>query len=249
MRLEEVSANPGPPVLPICANDVAVTRRGRTLLNVTDLCFEGTDLTVLLGPNGAGKSLLLRALANLIQPDRGEITWAGTKPNRQRALRVGFVFQRPVLLRRSAASNVAFALATAGWGWGARRAKARELLALAGLGHLSTAPAAVLSGGERQRVALVRALATNPEVLFLDEPAASLDPAATAAIETILCETKRNGTKVVLVTHDIGQAKRLADDIMFMHAGRVIERTRARQFFINPTSQPAAKFVDGQLLT
>jgi tungstate transport system ATP-binding protein len=236
------------PVLPIRGRALGVDRRGRALLDGIDVEIAGKGLTVLMGPNGAGKSLLLRILSGLVKPDRGTILWDRTPPNRQRASRIGFVLQKPVMLRRSALDNVRYALKAAGVPRRERDALALAALDRAALGHLAGAPARVLSGGEQQRLSIARALATAPDVLFLDEPTANLDPAATVAIEDMMREARAQGTKVVLVTHDVGQARRLADEVVFMHQGRIDEAGPAGRFFDQPQSQAAQAFLKGQIV-
>jgi tungstate transport system ATP-binding protein len=157
------------------------------------------------------------------------------------------VFQRPVLLRRSALANVAYALALARLPAAQREVRAREALRKVGLDGLAQNPARVLSGGEQQRVALARAWALNPEVLFLDEPTANLDPGATHEIERVIGAMHAAGTKIVMVTHNLGQARRLADEILFLHQGRLLERASPDRFFKQPASAEAAQFVEGEL--
>ncbi len=202
--------------------------------------------TVLIGPNGAGKTTLLRAAMGLIPATCGTITRGGREasPPGRRA----FLFQRPAMLRRSAAGNVRYALAAAGVPRAARTERTAELLALVGLAGLERRPARRLSGGEQQRLALARALARDPAVLFLDEPTASLDPAATKAIEDIVRAVTARGVKVVMSTHDLGQAKRLAGDVVLLHRGRLIETGPAADFFGNPRTPEARKFIAGELL-
>ncbi len=178
---------------------------GRTLLHRIDLPLERTGTTVIMGPNGAGKSLLLRLLHGLLAPSAGEVRWNGRAPDRAVRRRQAMVFQKPVLLRRSALSNVAYALKVHGVPRAARRARAAEALADAGLAELARRPARMLSGGEQQRLALARAWATRPEVLFLDEPTANLDPAGAHALERMIAAIKDRGTKVVLTTHDLAR--------------------------------------------
>jgi tungstate transport system ATP-binding protein len=241
-------AGTGGHVLPVRATSVTIRRGGRALLDGIDIGIEPGPLTVIMGPNGAGKSLLLRVLATLVRPDAGVVTWGGTMPDRGRAPQLGFVFQKPVMLRRSAIDNVRYALKAAGVPRGERDRRAAEALAAAGLERLAGSPARVLSGGEQQRLAIARALATGPEVLLLDEPTANLDPAATLAIETQVQAAHRAGTTVVFVTHDLGQARRLADDVAFVHHGRVAERTPAHRFFSAPSSEAATAFIEGRLI-
>jgi tungstate transport system ATP-binding protein len=197
---------------------------------------------IVLGPNGAGKSVLLRLCHGLLAPTAGAIR-AGNRAASTR--RTAMVFQRPVMLRRSALANVAYPLDLPR---AAAKHKARALLERVGLSHLAARPARRLSGGEQQRVALARAWALDPEILFLDEPTASLDPAATRAVEEIVGEIAAAGVKIVMATHDLGQARRLAGEVVFLHAGRLVEHAPAAAFFDHPQSSEAAKFLRGELL-
>jgi tungstate transport system ATP-binding protein len=195
--------------------------------------------TVLLGPNGSGKSTLIRLAMGLVAPTSGSISWGGRAVPGER---LAMVFQRPVMLRRTAAANVAYALP-------ARNDKrVTELLAQVGLAHLADRPARKLSGGEQQRLALARALARDPEILFLDEPTASLDPAATKSVEDIVRAIAATGVKIVMATHDIGQARRLAGDIVFLARGRLVERAEAARFFNAPATSEAGAFLRGDLV-
>lgn len=233
-------------VLPIAADGLVVERAGRRIIDNIELEIGGHGVTVIMGPNGAGKSVLLRLLTGLLRPDAGRVTWADRRPDRGRAPALGMVFQKPVLLRRSALANVRYALRTGGRAERARRAE--QALVRAGLQHLARTPARMLSGGEQQRLALARALAPDPEVLLLDEPCANLDPAATAAIEALIRDAKSRGTRIVLVTHDIAQARRLADDVTFLHDGRIVEQAPAADFFEQPASSAGRAYLDGRLL-
>jgi tungstate transport system ATP-binding protein len=232
--------------LPVMLVDVTVAAGGLTILDRVTLTLQSGPPTILIGPNGAGKTTLLRAAMGLTPPSRGLITWGGreSSPPRQRAI----MFQRPAVLRRSAAGNIRYALAAASVARAARADRAAELLARVGLNGLGQRPARRLSGGEQQRLALARALARDPGLLFLDEPTASLDPAATKAIEDIVRTVAARGVKVVMSTHDLGQARRLAGDIVFMHRGRLVESGPAADFFAAPRSEEAAKFIAGELL-
>jgi tungstate transport system ATP-binding protein len=235
-------------VLPVEGIGITLRRNGRVLLDGVSVMFDGRDFCALMGPNGAGKSLLLRVLANLIRPDGGTVRWAGAAPDRRRAPKLGFVFQKPVTLRRSVRANVRYALAAAGIRGREGRRRAEVVLERARLSGLARSPARVLSGGEQQRLAIARALAVEPELLLLDEPSANLDPSSTAAIETLLRDAADNGTKIVLVTHDIGQARRLAETVVFLHAGRITETGAAGTFFDAPQSEAAKAFLAGQLV-
>jgi tungstate transport system ATP-binding protein len=235
-------------VLPIRGDGLTLERSGRQILKGIDIEIAGSGTLVLLGPNGAGKSLLLRVLAGLVTPTSGRVRWADTAPDRRRAPKIGFVFQKPVHLRRSALANVVYALAIAGVPRQERTARARAALARARLQHLAASPARVLSGGEQQLLAIARALATGPEILILDEPTSNLDPAATTAIEDLTREVRAEGMRVVLVTHDMGQARRLADEVAFLHHGRLIERTPREEFLAQPRSAEAQAFVRGEIV-
>jgi len=235
-------------VLPIETEAVSWVKDGRALVDGVSLRLEAGPRTVVLGPNGAGKTLLLRLLHGLIAPTAGRVRWSGRAPDEAGRRAQAMVFQRPVLLRRSAAANIRFALGGRGLPRAAREAKVAEALALARLEHLAGRPARVLSGGEAQRLALARALALDPEVLFLDEPTASLDPAAVLAIEELIEAAQDRGTKIVLVTHDLGQARRLADEIVFMNRGRVVERAPAANFFDAPATAEAAAYLAGRIV-
>ena len=195
--------------------------------------------TVLLGPNGSGKSTLLRLAMGLVAPTAGRITWGGRGAPGER---LAMMFQRPVMLRRSAAANVAYALPARD------DARVAQLLALVGLAELADRPARKLSGGEQQRLALARALARDPEILFLDEPTASLDPAATKSVEDIVRAVAASGVKIVMATHAIGQARRLAGDIVFLARGRLVESAVAHRFFASPATGEAAAFLRGDLV-
>jgi tungstate transport system ATP-binding protein len=238
----------GAEVLPVCGRDLVVARDGRRLVDSANLALDQPGVTALMGPNGAGKSLLLRLLAGLIAPDQGAVTWAGTVPDRMRASRVGLVFHRPVMLRRTGLANVAFALKVAGIPRAQRHDRALEALASGGLEHLAASPARVLSGGEQQRLALVRALAPEPQALLLDEPTANLDPVSTLAIEELIVRSAKTGMRILLVTHDPAQAQRLADRIAFMHAGQVEAPVSADTFFNDPASARARAFIAGRLV-
>ena len=254
MRMPDVVAinppdkrSPGnAPVVPACAvSRLSYSAGGRRLVDAVDLTIASGTRTVIMGPNGAGKSLLLRLLHGLLIPDEGSIRWHNRPLDAEVRQQQSMVFQRPVLLRRSVAANVRFALKLRGR---AGNAEIERLLDEVGLADRAAQAARLLSGGEQQRLTLARALATGPKVLFLDEPTASLDPASTAAIEAIVTRAYQRGTKILFVTHDIGQAHRLADDVIFLNHGRVTEHTPAKTFFEAPASQAALDYLDGRLV-
>lgn len=232
--------------LPLRLENVSYEAGGKRLIDDVSLSLFVGPRTVVLGPNGAGKSLLLRLCHGLLQPSAGRVIWlgAGAAEARQRQ---AMVFQRPVMLRRSAAANIAYALKLQGVERRARAARVAEMLERTGLTALAGQPARSLSGGEQQRLALARAWATKPQVLFLDEPTASLDPAATRAVEDIIGQMHALGTKIVMTTHDLAQAQRLADEIVFLHRGRLLEHCFAAELFAGPKTEEAAAFIEGRL--
>ncbi len=232
-----------PALLPLEVRGLTLEVAGKRLVDGIDLTLGCDGITMVMGPNGAGKSLLLRMLHGLLPPTSGEILWGGhplaTEVRRRQAL----VFQKPVLLRRSVAANLEFVLR--GNDIASRR---KALLDHVGLGGHSGQPARLLSGGEQQRLALARALATDPQVLFLDEPTASLDPASVLKIEEIVRQAAATGTRIIFITHDLGQARRLADEVVFLANGRLVEHTPARTFFANPASEAARAYLAGRLV-
>jgi tungstate transport system ATP-binding protein len=232
-----------PTTLPIHFGKASYSAGNTAILREVDLTIAAGAPTLLLGPNGSGKTTLLKMAMGLVAPVSGRVVYAGHK---DQARRHAFVFQKPVMLRRTVARNVAFALKAAG--------RARDpsiiarLLDSVGLGELADRPARRLSGGEQQRLSLARALARDPEVLFLDEPTASLDPAATKGVEDIIARTAHAGVKIVMATHDLGQARRLAGEILFLAKGRLLEQTPAPAFFADPATAEAKRFLAGELV-
>lgn len=232
--------------LPIMLKEATILAGAVTILDRVTLDLQAGAPTLLIGPNGSGKTTLLRAAMGLLPVTRGHISWGGRET--ASAARRAIVFQRPAMLRRSVAANIRYALSAADAPRAQHEARIVELLTLVGLGGLAKRPARRLSGGEQQRLALARALARDPAVLFLDEPTASLDPAATKAIEDIVRAVAARGVKVVMSTHDLGQAKRLAGDIVLLHRGRLLEHSDAQSFFEQPKTEEARKFTAGELL-
>jgi tungstate transport system ATP-binding protein len=233
------------PLLEAC--NLGFAARGEQLLHNVDIAIRQGSRTLIVGPNGAGKSLLLRLLHGLLQPSEGKVLWLGNALNAKAQRAQAMVFQRPVLLRRSVFANMKFALSVRGLRGQKRSDKILSALASAGLSHLSSRPARVLSGGEQQRLAVVRALACDPELLFLDEPTANLDPASTAAIEELVLEASARGVTIVLVTHDVGQARRLGEDLIFLQDGHVAESGPAQKILTEPQSEPARAWREGRI--
>src|ERR1700730_17679461 len=213
--------------LPIVFEDASLRAHDVAILDRVALALGPGEPTVLVGPNGAGKTSLIRLAGSLAAPTTGRLR-SHSQPQTDRR-RIAVVFQRPIMLRRSAAANVAYGLPRCSGR--ERKQRVDDLLAQVGLSHVRERPARRLSGGEQQRIALARALAREPEVLFLDEPTASLDPASTKAFEDVVRAVVARGIKVVMSTHDLGEARRLAGDVLMLHRGRVIERGDAAPFF------------------
>ncbi|QJR13598.1 energy-coupling factor ABC transporter ATP-binding protein [Usitatibacter palustris] len=233
-----------PAIFPLEVRGLSVRLGGHEALRDVSFAFDGRKRVVVLGANGAGKSVLLRTLHGLIAPTAGSIRWANSS---QRAASQAMVFQRSVMLRRPALANIAYALAVSGVAEPERSRRAREAIEHVGLAHLSQRQARVLSGGEQQRIALARAWSLKPRMLFLDEPTASLDPAAAGEVERIVTRIHGEGTAVVMTTHNLGLARRFADEIVFLHEGRLTEHTAADLFFTAPASPEAARFLQGEL--
>ena len=232
--------------LPIRFEKVTVARGAVTMLDRVSLTLAAGAPTVLIGPNGSGKTTLLRVASGLLAPTSGRVTWDGLE--RVPAHRNAILFQRPAMLRRSAAANIAYALASVGVPRAERPRRIEDLLSLVRLDGFAARPARSLSGGEQQRLALARALARDPAVLFLDEPSASLDPAAAKSIEDVVRAVAANGVKVVMSTHDLGQARRLAGEIVLLHRGQIVEQGDAADFFDRPKTEQARTFMAGELL-
>jgi tungstate transport system ATP-binding protein len=230
-------------ILPLKAHELTFAVGGRTLIAPLSLEIAAGPSTVIVGANGAGKSVLMRLMHGLLAPSSGTVVWTGDNARRRQAM----VFQRPVLLRRSALANVTYALKLARVPQAERVGLALEALDSVGLAPLANRPARVLSGGEQQRLALARAWALHPEVLFLDEPTASLDPSSTREIERVIQAFDAAGTKIIMATHNLGQARRLGDEVLFLHQGRLVERAPVEQFFSRPASPEASAFIKGEL--
>ncbi len=234
-------------VLPLQVNKLHITKNGNTLLNDVTLHIESREVTVILGPNGAGKSLLLRTAHGLESPTRGKLNWNSNTPNPQNSWRA-YIFQKPVLLRRSVQANLEYVLSLHKINKSSYTSLIAEALEHTGLNHLADRNARVLSGGEQQRLNIARAWVLKPKVILLDEPTAELDPNGTASIERLINTLAQHGTKIIMSTHDLGQAHRLANDIIFLHQGKLVEHTPAKTFFEQPQSKTAQNFIAGKLL-
>ncbi|XDZ66517.1 ATP-binding cassette domain-containing protein [Alphaproteobacteria bacterium LSUCC0684] len=232
-------------ILPICVENISVTRGGRRLLHDVSCTIEREGISVIMGPNGAGKSLFIRCLHGLTEIDAGTMLFGNLPLNAGIRQQQSMVFQTSTMMRRSVLANMLFA---AHQQHQTDHRHIHEILEKVGLDHLSQQSARLLSGGEKQRLALARALVTRPKILFLDEATSNLDPASTKIIEDIISAESQSGTKVVAVTHDISQARRLADDVIFLNAGRLCEHSPASRFFKKPSSDKAQAYLAGKIV-
>lgn len=232
--------------LPLQFDRVQYDAGNRRILDIGSLGISGGAPTAIVGPNGAGKTTLLRISMGLLAPSAGRVTWGGRQ--NVAPVRRAFLFQRPVMLIRSAAGNIDYALASIKASRGERRQRISDLLTLVGLPGFENRPARRLSGGEQQRLALARSLARDPELLLLDEPTASLDPAAAKSVEDVLRAIADRGVKIVISTHDLGTARRLAGDVVLLHRGQIVEHSASEIFFKQPLTKEARRFQAGDLL-
>lgn len=231
-------------ILPLVIENLCFEADGRRLLDGVTFSLPAGGITAVLGPNGAGKSLLLRLAHGLLQPSEGRVQWQSSGAGARK--RHAMVFQKPVMLRRSALANVIHALTALGLADAGKRAA--HALDRFGLSALADRPARLMSGGEQQRLAIARAWALEPDVLFLDEPSSQLDPGATRQIEEITASLAAEGMTILMTSHDLGQARRLSQRVLFLHKGQLIEDTPASEFFPTPRSRQAQAFVAGDLL-
>ena len=233
-------------MFPLITENLVVKFEGKHILGPIDLKIDKGDIAVLLGPNGSGKTSLLKALHGILKPKEGTIRWSCLKTESIR--KQMFVFQTPIMLRRSVFENLTYPLLLRKISKEQANYQAARWLDRIDLRTSMQVPATRLSGGEKQKLALARALITEPEMLFLDEPCASLDGKTTYEIESLLQSCVANGTTIMMSTHDIGQAKRLAKNIYFLNKGTLESVQPAKTFFIKPLSQNASKFIIGDIV-
>lgn len=233
--------------LPLNIQHLSVARQGKPLLNNVNITIESAGITIILGPNGAGKSLLLRIAHGLDMPDYGSLQWNSHMPQPQEPWRA-FIFQKPVFLQRSVRANLEYVLFLHKIAKTKHNPLIQEALQHTGLAELATRSARTLSGGEQQRLNIARAWILKPRVMLLDEPTAELDPSGVATIEILIKTIAQQSTKIIMTTHNLGQAKRLAHDILFLHQGKLIEHTLAQVFFTQPRTRLAEDFIAGKLL-
>lgn len=234
------------PILPATLSGAFVKRRGKTLLGPIDLTLSDTGCTIIMGPNGAGKTKLLRALHGVERLATGQMTWQ--VPLEAAQTQQAFVFQQPIMLRRTVQENLAYPLRLSGIGRSEAMTEAATWAARVGLGDALDRAAPRLSGGEKQKLALARALIRKPQIVFLDEPCANLDGPATREIERLLQEAQAQGTRIVMATHDVGQARRLADEVVFLMHGQIIEEGPAAAFFADPQTPQARAHLKGDIV-
>ncbi len=233
-------------ILPLTLADATAHMRRKKLVGPVNLTLGGVGFTIVIGPNGAGKTTLLRLMHGLQRCSGGSVNWA--LPDAVARRRQAFVFQSPIMMRRRVVDSIAYPLRLQGVDKTEARNKAQSYAIRFGLGELLESWAPLLSGGEKQKLSLARALIIEPELLFLDEPCANLDGRATREIETLLLAEQTRGTRLVMSTHDMGQARRLAQDVIFMHKGLVHEASAANAFFSSPATPEAGAFVKGDIV-
>lgn len=233
-------------ILPLSVQSATVVKNGTRLLGPVDLSLGETGLTIVLGPNGAGKSTLLRLLHGLEKPAEGRLRFAA--PRHETYAKQAFVFQTPVMLRRTVLGNLTYPLTVHGMARHEAEKQALTWLKTLGLSGHEQQRASQLSGGERQKLALARALIRAPQLLFLDEPCANLDGASTRDIERLILTARAAGTRILMATHDLGQARRLATDVLFLHKGQIVESGPASAFFDAPQTPEAQAFLKGDLV-
>ncbi|MDQ7079573.1 MAG: ATP-binding cassette domain-containing protein [Paracoccaceae bacterium] len=236
----------GGSILPLRLEGAVARIRGKTLIGPIDLTIGRRGLTIVMGPNGSGKTTLLRLMHGLQRVASGRVIWA--LPEGAVRARQAYVFQTPIMMRRSVVDCIAYPLILHGTARAEARAQAAGWARRIGLGHVLNQPAPVLSGGEKQKLALARALIRRPDILFLDEPCANLDGSAMRDIESILIQARQAGTRIVMATHDMGQARRLATDVLFMYGGKVHESAPAAAFFNQPQTTKAQAFIKGDIV-
>lgn len=230
-------------LFPLTLEDVHVRRQGKRVVGPLDLVLDPQGPTIIVGPNGSGKTTLLRIMHGIERISRGRVTWARDDPAKH-----AFVFQSPIVMRRTVAENLAYPLRLLKMPKTDISRAVDEWLHRAGLESVRETPAPRLSGGERQKLAVARALIRNPDVLFLDEPCANLDGHATREIEAILQEAAEAGTQLVMATHDMGQARRLARDLIFVLNGKIHETGVAADLFVKPDAKELAAFLRGDIV-
>ena len=230
--------------LPICIKDLSFFLDEKKILSSINLSINSDDVTVIMGPNGAGKSIFLKILNGILTPTSGCITWNGKKQFSETLNMQAFIFQKPILLRRSVIANLDYMDSVLGY---KKKISKDRLLEIVQLKKQKNQPARMLSLGEQQRLSLIRSLMLRPNLLLLDEPTANLDPASTKIMEDIILNLKMMGIKIIFVTHNILQAKRIADEIIFLNEGKMVEHLNKQEFFSNSKSIEVQNYLNGIL--
>ncbi len=233
-------------ILPLDIENACVRKRGVQIVGPLNIRIKEIGCMIVMGPNGSGKTTFLRLMHGLDKARTGSLKWNGNRDvvNARQA----FVFQTPVVMRRSVRENIAYPLIVRGVSKKAAIAKADEWIDEVGLHSSADKDALVLSGGEKQKLALARALITEPELLFLDEPSTNLDGGSTHDIEALILKARDSGTRIIMATHDFGQARRLADEVCFMYHGVIHEHADNGDFFSSPKTSEAQAFIRGDIL-
>lgn len=233
-------------MLPLTLKDATARVRQKRLVGPIDLTIGKSGFTIVMGPNGAGKTTLLRLMHGLQRLSSGSVNWAVDDVTARK--KQAYVFQSPIMMRRRVVESISFPLILHGVDKKKARNMAIEWAERVGLGHVLQSWAPMLSGGEKQKLALARALIYQPDILFLDEPCANLDGRATREIEEILKSSQHAGTRIVMATHDMGQARRLATEVVFIYDGMVHEKSDAQSFFDAPSTRKAKAFINGDIV-
>lgn len=248
-------------------SNISRNYNGKPVLEDCSFSFDSGEIYLLMGPNGSGKSTFLRICSLLEDPDRGKVSFfsADTPPNPPlvRGEVKGGILKKDMNLRRritlvlpkigifntTVFKNVAYGLKIRGFKKKEIEEKANMALEFVGLIHKKNLNALALSSGETQRLGIARAIVIEPEVLFMDEPTASLDPHSTTIIEETIAEIKKHKRPtIIMVTHNIFQAKRLADRVLFMYEGRIVDHGSIKEFFEKPKDERAYRFITGQMV-
>ena len=232
-------------LLPIRFHNVSLKLDNNFFFKKLSFEINTKGISVFIGANGAGKTSCIKLLTGLIKPDSGEVLFS---TNKKILNLIGYVPQKIILLRRSVEKNLLHTLSISNYPTNKKKQRVKEILKFAKLEHLAKQSARNLSIGQQQLVSIMRALVIRPSFLFLDEPCANLDPKTTRIIENLIKTVSKSGVKIIIVTHDLFQAKRLANDILFFQNGKIIEHRETKSFFTNPRSKEVKDFKKGLLL-
>jgi tungstate transport system ATP-binding protein len=230
---------------PIVVSNLSILLGEIKILDKINCKIHNESIIAILGPNGAGKSMFLKSINGLIGVESRKIYFNSRDINDHIRKDMALVFQKPTLLRRTVLENMQFVLEKKNK---ISNLQITNLLQRVGLDIYKYKPARLLSGGEQQRLSLARALLINPSLLLLDEPTANLDPYSLNLIEEIILDENKKGKTIILTTHDMGQAKRLAKEILFFNKGKLLEQTKAINFFKKPKTKEAQSYINGKIL-